>query len=72
MLPHKFFPCLCGGYHFPHRRGGGRCEHSVTRDYHRAVLAGDKEQAQAELAALLQRGLGLHLIPRIQPGQCPF
>lgn len=35
--------CECGGYHFPHRRGGGACEHSPTCGIHRALRTGDDE-----------------------------
>lgn len=38
--------CVCGGYHFPHRKGGGACEHSPTADYHHALRQGmPKEEA---------------------------
>lgn len=30
-------PCWCTGYWFPHRIGGGACEHSKTRDIHMAL-----------------------------------
>ena len=33
--------CDCEGYWFPHRRGGGACDHSKTRDIHRAIRGGD-------------------------------
>ena len=32
--------CLCMGYHFPHRRAGGACDHSKTREFHLAVRQG--------------------------------
>lgn len=32
--------CLCLGYHFPHRRSGGACDHSRTRDFHLALRQG--------------------------------
>lgn len=35
--------CGCMGYHFPHRRGGGACDHSPTADYHRAKRDGDPD-----------------------------
>jgi hypothetical protein len=28
--------CSCYGYHFPHRKGGGACEHSKTCEIHLA------------------------------------
>ena len=33
--------CACGGYHFPHRKGGGACDHSKTRDLHLARRSKD-------------------------------
>ena len=33
--------CQCGGYWFPHRKGGGACEHSKTCDIHRAKRQDD-------------------------------
>lgn len=33
-------PCWCTGYWFPHRKGGGACEHSTSRPYHLAVRHG--------------------------------
>ena len=32
--------CVCGGYHFPHRKGGGACEHGLRRDYYLAIRQG--------------------------------
>ena len=43
--------CTCGGYIFPHRKGGGACEHSYTSVYHRARRDGlDHLDALAEWA----------------------
>lgn len=33
-------PCWCGGYWFPHRKGGGACEHSPRADYYIALRYG--------------------------------
>lgn len=47
-------PCRCGGYHYPHRLGGGACDHSPTRALHIAKRGGDKNEifdAQFDLAA---------------------
>lgn len=33
-------PCWCGGYWFPHRKGGGACEHSPRADYYLALRYG--------------------------------
>lgn len=30
-------PCSCTGYWFPHRKGGGACEHSTSRRWHLAL-----------------------------------
>lgn len=47
-----YLRCCCTGYHFPHRRGGGACEHSPRADYYRAKRAGLSEsEAQALLSA---------------------
>jgi hypothetical protein len=35
--------CECGGYWFPHRRGGGACDHSATRDIHLASRSRDQD-----------------------------
>jgi hypothetical protein len=32
--------CVCAGYHFPHRRGGGACEHSTRHDFYAAKRSG--------------------------------
>lgn len=32
--------CTCGGYWFPHRKGGGACDYSKTRDMHIALRYG--------------------------------
>lgn len=43
--------CICGGYHFPHRRAGGACHTSRTRVYHEAKRRGmDHDEALLELA----------------------
>lgn len=46
--------CWCGGYHFPHRRGGGACEHSRTCNVHRAFRTKDPEVI---LDALIEHAL---------------
>lgn len=38
MMPRG--PCLCEGYHFPHRKGGGACTHSPYVEYYKARRAG--------------------------------
>lgn len=44
--------CDCGGYWFPHRKGGGACEHSPYKDYHHALRAGATvAEAQQTLSA---------------------
>lgn len=32
--------CVCGGYHFPHRRGGGACRHGPRGNYYEALRCG--------------------------------
>lgn len=39
-LRHQREKCQCGGYWFPHRKGGGACDHSPYRDYYLALRAG--------------------------------
>lgn len=44
--------CDCFGYWFPHRRGGGACEHSSRRTFYEMLRAGVPEaEAMAELSA---------------------
>lgn len=43
--------CSCTGYWFPHRKGGGACEHSRTRDICMARRHGD---AEALMDALIE------------------
>ena len=38
------FKCVCGGYHFPHRRGGGACIHSPRAVYHYLIRDGDSHE----------------------------
>lgn len=60
--------CECGGYHFPHRRTGGACDHSPTRDYHLAL-----RQGAAEAVRDIQIDLSLtgRFRPHLSEG-CPF
>lgn len=39
--------CDCMGYWFPHRRGGGNCEHSARPDFY-MVLRGGGSLAEAQ------------------------
>lgn len=50
-------PCWCGGYWFPHRKGGGACHHSPRSDYYLALRAGvpEREAMQLLSAADLRR-----------------
>jgi hypothetical protein len=49
--------CACGGYHFPHRRGGGACDHSKTCAIHRAKRLKDPEAIiDAMLEHVLEHG----------------
>jgi len=49
-LRHKRQKCKCLGYWFPHRKGGGACEHSSKADYYHALRQG---LSQAEAMQLL-------------------
>lgn len=50
-------PCWCGGYWFPHRKGGGACHYSPRSDYYPALRAGvpEREAMQLLSAADLRR-----------------
>lgn len=61
--------CTCAGYWFPHRRGGGACDHSKTRDLHLALRCKDKLQTAVEEAALFLSG---RAIARPQSTGAPF
>lgn len=51
-LRHAREKCDCGGYHFPHRRGGGACVFSSRRDFYAAVRDGvPLAEAQQHLSA---------------------
>lgn len=44
--------CDCGGYHFPHRKGGGACYHGPRSDYFLALRNGvPRNDAEALLWA---------------------
>lgn len=43
---------LCGGYWFPHRKGGGACDHSPRASYYIALRSGATlSEAMATLSA---------------------
>jgi hypothetical protein len=44
--------CHCGGYHFPHRRGGGACEHNSAADYWWALRHGVSQQEAMQLLSV--------------------
>lgn len=46
--------CNCGGYHFPHRKGGGACNHSPRSDYYVARRQGLAEEEAQELLSAEQ------------------
>lgn len=51
-LRHQREKCDCGGYWFPHRRGGGACYHSPVSDYYHAIRQGvPKEEAMQLLTS---------------------
>jgi hypothetical protein len=44
--------CQCGGYWFPHRKGGGACDFGPRADYYRALRQGlSKAEAESFLSA---------------------
>lgn len=50
-------PCVCGGYHFVHRPGGGACVLSKTREYHIAKRGGNAaEIAEARMNCVVEHG----------------
>ena len=57
--------CHCGGYHFPHRRTGGTCEHSSRAHYYAATRAGLSLAERMEFlsAADLRRMFPLEIDP---------
>lgn len=59
--------CWCGGYWFIHRKGGGACEHSKTRDIHLAKRLKDPELMLDALIAYAFDNPG-----RPYHGSCPF
>ena len=58
--------CWCTGYWFPHRKSGGACEHSKTREIHLAVRSKDPELL---LDALLDHATNHRGTPTTK---CPF
>lgn len=58
--------CWCTGYWFPHRKGGGACEHSKTRDIHMAIRMGCQELLTEALIAYRLK------YPGTRSDVCPF
>lgn len=58
--------CMCEGYHFPHRRAGGACNHSRTQVYHLLIRAGETPLDAFIEAALVSPGAGN------KDATCPF
>ncbi len=59
--------CECGGYHFPHRRGGGACAHSKTCRLHWAIRGGDPDDiANAKVEHAMANTV------LADPAVCPF
>ena len=48
-LRHQREKCWCLGYWFPHRRGGGACDHSPRVDYYRALRDGASVEEAMQL-----------------------
>jgi hypothetical protein len=46
---HRLQKCMCAGYHFPHRKTGGACEHGARADYYRAIASGCTQAEAQEL-----------------------
>jgi hypothetical protein len=66
MTRNQRLKCICGGYHFPHRRGGGACVDSKTRAIHMAIRGGDPDEiAEARLEYAMQHGV-------VVTAGCPF
>lgn len=59
--------CWCGGYWFPHRHGGGACDHSKTRDIHMALRHKDHDRLMEALMAHAFDHPGTPFL-----GPCPF
>lgn len=60
--------CECGGYWFPHRKGGGACDHSIRRDIHLAIRFKCKEALTEALIAF-----ALTYPHKVAPATtCPF
>lgn len=59
--------CWCSGYWFQHRKGGGACEHSKTRDIHLAARAKDPSALLDALAEHAFDNPG-----KSDDGPCPF
>jgi len=57
--------CHCGGYWFPHRKGGGACDHSKTQLFHLALRRGEDE-----LDAFIEQAFFGQTKPH--EGECPF
>jgi len=58
--------CDCGGYHFPHRKGGGFCYHSKSR----GVLMAKRHGSAADVTeAVIELALSK---PGIPATVCPF
>lgn len=46
------FACRCTGYHFPHRRRGGACEHNSAADYWKALRCGISKTEAMQLLSV--------------------
>lgn len=47
-------PCWCGGYWFPHRKGGGACIHGPRSDYYHALRNGLEESEAMAMLSVAQ------------------
>lgn len=59
--------CGCMGYHFPHRKGGGACEHSRTHIYWKC-----RQQGMDHMEAMIEQIWENPAATAVVGGECPF
>ena len=67
-LRHQEQKCVCGGYHFPHRRGGGACDSSPRQAIYIALRGGNP----AEVAQARFEYAQLRVAVAAAGAECPF
>jgi hypothetical protein len=67
-------PCWCGGYWFPHRKGGGACEHSPRADYYIALRYGATQSEAMEWlsSAQIEKMFPLNIEPSSNDDDIPL